>query len=448
MAIKIGIRREDLDKRGEQRVALIPQQVSELIAQGHQVVVQPGHHPHTGENKRAFADLDYLRAGAEIEEDLSGADLVLGLKEIKQEALLPERPHLFFSHTHKGQVKNRPLLRTMQQLAVTLIDYELITNQEEQRLLTAFTYFAGYAGMTDSLWAMGRRMTLRGRSHPFSQILQSIHAESLEQVHATVKAVGAQIEREGTPADQPPLITAFLGNGKTSTGAQEIYDLLPVEKITLEQLPGVYAHGSRHRVYKLVLEVADMYRFKAGAPYRAEDLSREEFYRLYRREPQHFETNLADVFPYITILMNCIIWGPEYPRLLSREDTARWYQQSRTLEVIGDITCDPEGAIEFSQETWIDEPVFVYDPATRRSELGMMGEGIAVMAVTNLPCEFSADASVRFAAELQPLHASLLEADWQAPSLEQSGLCPELAKAVILWRGKLTNTFRYMAEYA
>lgn len=447
MGITIGIRREDLDKRGEQRVALTPSLIPNLIHHGGKVIVQPGIHPSAGENKRAFSDQDYTDAGASLSEDLSGADLILGLKEVKAAALIPGKPHLFFSHTHKGQVKNRPLLAEMQRKGVTLIDYELITNQEEQRLLTAFTYFAGYAGMTDSLWTYGERMKQQGIDHPFSHIPQSIHAESLAQVHALVAAAGEQIKTHGTPQELPPFIAVFLGNGKTSTGAQEIYDLLPVEEITLDQLSHVYESGSRNRVYKLVLEVADMFRLKVDAPFGEELQDRQVFYKTYRREPQHFESNLEYVFPYASMLMNCITWGPEYPRLLSRDQAAEWYAQRQTVEVIGDITCDPEGSIQFSQETWIDQPVFVYDPASRVSTLGMEGDGIAVMAVTNLPCEFSADASARFASELAPLHDALLKADWQAEDFEDSGLPPELAKATILWQGKLTPDFAYMAEY-
>ncbi|MEM9987608.1 MAG: hypothetical protein AAF804_21155, partial [Bacteroidota bacterium] len=133
--------------------------------------------------------------------------------------------------------------------------------------------------------------------------------------------------------------------------------------------------------------------------------------------------------------------------LISRDLAAAWSRNASTLEVIGDITCDPEGSIEFSQETWIDEPVFVYDPLSRQSHLGFEGEGIAVMAVTNLPCEFSADASSRFAGELSVLHAALVDADWQAASLAESGLPSTLRAATILWRGKLTDAFSYMEEF-
>jgi alpha-aminoadipic semialdehyde synthase len=145
--------------------------------------------------------------------------------------------------------------------------------------------------------------------------------------------------------------------------------------------------------------------------------------------------------------MNCIIWAPRFPRLLTREATRAWYPQHQTLEVIGDITCDPDGAIQFSQETWIDEPVFIYDPATDQSHLGFDGEGIAVMAVTNLPCEFSADASAQFSEDFRPLMPGLAQADFSAADPVAAGLPEPLQRATILWKGEFTPDFAYMREF-
>jgi alpha-aminoadipic semialdehyde synthase len=443
----LAIRREDLDKRGEQRVALTPAQVAALIEQGHAVLVQPARHPETGDIKRAFADEAYAAVGATINEDLSAAQVIIGLKEVGKERLLPGKTYLMFSHTHKGQVKNRPTLQVMRERGLTLMDYELITDPAGRRRLTAFTYFAGYAGLTDSLWTLGQRLRLRGIDHPFSAIPQSIDAGDLDTVKAILGQVAARIRSEGTPAALPPLITTFLGNGKTSAGAQEMYDLLPVQAITLAELPAVFAQGNRHQVYKLVLEVSDMFRVKADSPLAEESLSPAAQYEQYLTQPQHFESNLDQVFPYTTLLMNCIIWSPEFPRLITRDQAAQWYADDQTLEVIGDITCDPEGAIQFSEETWIDEPVLVYDPATRTRRMGFEGEGIAVMAVTNLPCEFSMDASTRFAQELEPLLSCLAEADYEAADPEAAGLPVELQEATILWRGAFTPRYAYMQAY-
>lgn len=441
----IAIRREDLSKKGEKRVAIVPAHLPLFTQAGHRVLVQPAQHPEKGEVKRSFADTTYLGLGAEIREDLSDAEVIFGLKEVETSQLLPDKAYFFFSHTHKGQVKNRPLLQALVEKRATLIDYELITDAEKRRLITAFTFFAGYAGMTDSLWTYGQRLQGRAIAHPLAGIPQSIELEDLGKVKERVRAAGERIRREGTPADLPPLITAFMGTGKTSYGAQEIYDLLPVKEVRVEDLPRVFAEGSRQQVYKVVCEIPDMYRLKD--PAHGTGLDDQALMALYLREPDRFESRLEEIFPYVSLLMNCIIWAPRFPRLLTREATRGWYAQHQTLEVIGDITCDPDGAIQFSEETWIDDPVFVYDPATDKSHLGLDGEGIAVMAVTNLPCEFSADASAQFSEDFRPLMPSLAQADFSASDPAAAGLPEPLQRATILWKGEFTPDFAYMREF-
>jgi saccharopine dehydrogenase (NAD+, L-lysine-forming) len=447
MKNKVGIRREDLSKKGEKRVAIAPHEAQYLAQAGYELFVQPAQHPATRITKRAYYDTHYADVGATINEDLSEVDIIFGLKEIDTDLLDAEKVYLFFSHTHKGQKKNREMLAQLVAGRNTLIDYELITDEQGQRLITAFTYFAGYAGMTDSLWAYGRRMEQKGIDHPFSRIPQSIEKEDLNVIKGQIAAVGEAIRVHGTPASLPPMITVFMGAGKTSQGSQEIYDLLPMQEIQLAELERTFEQGSRHQVYKLVLDVPELYRLKQDAPQYGQTLSEAEIWELYLSTPDLFESNLDEVFPYTSILMNCIIWSPRFPRLLSRDQTEKWYRAFPNLEVIGDITCDPEGAIEFSKETWIDQPVFVYHPVTRKSKMGFTGEGIAVMAVTNLPCEFAADASAHFSSNLRPLLPGIVGADFGAASPEEAGLPDEIQRAVILWKGELTPDYAYMKEY-
>ncbi|MEL6671521.1 MAG: hypothetical protein AAFR61_04995 [Bacteroidota bacterium] len=443
----IGIRREDLNKKGEKRVALDPEMLSRFQHPERTFLVQPAHHPDTGEEKRAFEDEAYEQVGALVQEDLQQAALIFGIKEVSLNHLFPEKAYVMFSHTHKGQIKNRPLLSKLHAQKNTLIDYELMVDAGGQRVVKAFTFFAGYAGMTDSLWVLGERWQQKGISSPFQRIQQSVNMGGLENVRNKLREIGQEIAEHGTPENCPPLICGFLGDGKTSSGAQEMFDLLPSREITLAELPKVFAQGSRKQVYKLVLTVSDMFRIKTGSPYVGQEFSAADFFQLYLKEPDHFESNLDQIFPYCTLLMNCILWSPEFPRLISREQARQWYAESQTLEVIGDITCDPEGAIQFSQETWIDAPTFIYQAETNESTVGITGEGIAVMAVTNLPCEFPADASRHFGADLSPYIEGMLAANYQAETLSEAGLPAEIEKAVILWKGNFPPAYAYMEAY-
>ena len=100
MSNTIGIRREDLDKKGERRVAITPQLAVRIRLAKHTLLIQPARHPETGEVKRAIPDEEYAAVGAEITEDISGARLILGLKEVDIDHILPEKAYLIFSHTH------------------------------------------------------------------------------------------------------------------------------------------------------------------------------------------------------------------------------------------------------------------------------------------------------------------------------------------------------------
>lgn len=443
----IGVRREDLSKTGEKRVAITPHTAASLLRANHTVLIQPGIHYLSRENKRAFSDQDYVAAGATINENLSEAEIIFGLKEVEIDALLPNKTYLFFSHTHKGQVKNRPLLKAMMEKKITLIDYELIVDEKNTRLVTAFTYFAGYAGMTDSLWTLGKRWDMRGIASAFSQIPQSIEREDLPKIRKDITAAGTLIAEHGTPLSQPPVVITILGRGKTSAGSQSMLEHLPTEYITLDQLEEVYRSGDRRKVYVLVLGIREMFRPKQGQEYLVEGATKQEYNRAYTSQPEHFESNMDRVIPFTTILMNCILWSPEFPRLLTRQETASWWTPERTLEVIGDITCDPEGSIQFSKETWITDPVYIYDPETNQQTDGFEGNGIAVMAVTNLPCEFPGDASTQFSSELFDLIHQLAAADHDAASLSAAGFPEPMRKATILWKGELTEGYRYMEEY-
>lgn len=448
MKNSIAIRREDLSKKGEQRVPITPSHVAGIVRAGHSVTLQPGVHPVTHEVKRAHDDQLFLEAGATVNEDISGAKVVFGLKEIALESILPDRVYYCFSHTHKGQQKNRKMLQTFVEGRCTLLDYELMVNASGTRTVTAFTYFAGYAGMIDTLWAMAQRLELRGIDHPFKAIPQAMRHD-LDVFRRILAEVGEEISTYGTPAELPPLITVFLGKGKTSKGAQDIYNLLPVQEIQPEEIAEVYARGDRRHIYSVIMEIGEMFQPIQGTRLSQQDwanMTADQRRIAYFDHPSEFESSLGPILPYVSLLMNCTIWAPKYPRTLTTAMMRDLWRQNHNLVVIGDISCDPNGSIEFSLETWIDNPVFVFEPESGSSRLGMRGDGVAVMAVTNLPCEFSRDSSEQFSKDLEHLLLSAVSANYE-DTLEASGLDPELIRSVILWKGEFTPQYAYMAEF-
>jgi len=445
----IGILREGVSKKGEKRVAVTPEWAKHIVKWGHKLLVQPAAHPKTEEIKRAFSDEEYKNVGAEISEDLSPADVIFGLKEIDTDRIFPNKSYLFFSHTHKGQKKNRIMLQTLVENNSTVIDYELIRTDKNLRLVTAFTYNAGYAGIVDSLWTLGKRLKINGIPNPFELIHQAIEEEHLNNAKESFKLAAREIESNGTPEELHPIIVCILGKGKTAEGTREMFDILPHEDISLEQLKDIYHNGSRKKLYALHIDIEEIYRLKNDGKFSPEEydkLNVRDKWQVYFDHPEFFETNLDLILPYITVLMNCIIWSEKYPRTTTKSLIKKIYKKNKTLQVIGDITCDPNGSIEFSKERWIDDPVYIYNPETESITDGFEGKGIAVMAVTNLPCEFSADASIQFGGDLEPFYKNIVSADYKK-SIDESELAPEIKRAVIMWKGKFTEEFNYMKEF-
>jgi len=445
----IGIMREGLSKKGEKRVAVTPGKAKQIIGWEHNLIVQSAVNPETGEVKRAFADELYKQAGAEISEDLADADIIFGLKEIDIDRIIKDKAYYFFSHTHKGQLKNRNMLKALIDNKSTFIDYQLISNANNIRLITAFTYNAGYAGMVDTLWTLGKRLTLGDLKNPFDNLHQAIEEEHLDKAKSSFTQAAKEIKTSGTPGNLPPVIVCFLGKGKTAQGSREMFDLLPHEDISINQLNEVYENGSRKKLYALHIDIEEIYRLKEKSDFAKADfdqLSVRDKQQLYFDNPDYFESNLDKVLPYITVLMNCISWSPKFPRTVTKELMKKIYAESNALKVIGDITCDPNGSIEFSKETWIDNPVYIYNPLTQEIQDGFKGDGIAVMAVTNLPCEFSADASEQFSNDLSPFLKDIVKANYNG-TMADSQLPDEIKHAVIMWQGKFTKDFKYMNKF-
>jgi alpha-aminoadipic semialdehyde synthase len=445
----IGILREGIKKKGEKRVAIVPSEAKAIVEWGHKLLVQPAKFPETGEIKRTFPDSEYKKAGAEINENLDSAKVIFALKEIPLHRLLPDKVYLLFSHTHKGQLKNRKLLKEFIGAKSTIIDYELITDENQRRLITAFTYNAGYAGMVDTLWTLGKRLKIQGIENPFEKIPQAIEKEDLTKIKNILEQAGKTISREGTPKQLPPIIFCFLGRGKTAKGAREMLDILPHKNISVDEINEVLNNGNRNQLYALHIGRETIYRLKEEFKYLQSDydlMPLREKHGFYLDNPDYFETNLDKLLPYTTVLMNCIIWSQKYPRTVTNDLIKKLYKRHRTLTAIGDITCDPNGSIEFSKETWIDNPVYIYNPLTEECTDGFEGEGIAVMAVTNLPCEFSADASKQFSADVSPFIKDIIKANYNG-TIEESILPMEIQRAVILWKGEFTKDYKYMKKY-
>jgi alpha-aminoadipic semialdehyde synthase len=116
--------------------------------------------------------------------------------------------------------------------------------------------------------------------------------------------------------------------------------------------------------------------------------------------------------------------------------------------VIGDISADVNGAVEFTEKTTTpDNPVFVYNPNTNMITDGYKGDGIVVMAVDNLPCELPRESSQWFSETLLQFIPDIMNTDFTVADFNAVALPFEIKNAVILYQGKLTPSYRYINKY-
>jgi alpha-aminoadipic semialdehyde synthase len=433
MTVTLGIRREDKN-RWERRVPLIPQHIQELHKKFDiKTIIQPS-------PIRIFPQEDYLDVDAIVKEDLSSCNVVFAIKEIPLDFFEPGKTYAFFSHTIKGQKYNMPMLKKMMDLGCTLIDYERIADENGRRLVF-FGRYAGLAGMIDTLWAFGQRLKLKNIDTPFSEIKQTIYYHGLHEIKQHLAHIRKHIETRGLPDSITPLICGFAGYGNVSKGAQEIFDLLPVQTVEPDGLASVVNNHSNTEVYKVVFKEKHM----------VEPISSTSTFELqdYYQHPENYQSKFERYVPYLSILMNCIYWNTPYPRLVTKEYLKHAFKAHKKLplQIIGDISVDINGAIECTSKTTTpDNPVFVYNPLTDTVHDGYRGEGVVVMAVDNLPCELPRESSTEFSNVLHRFVPAIMKADFTV-DFSELALPPTLKKAVILYKGQLTPDYQYINKF-
>lgn len=428
----IGLRKEE--KPFETRVPVIPEHV-DMLKSRHNInfIVEPS-------ENRAFNAEEYMEAKAQILPlKGSSAQVVLGIKEMPDDFFERGKAYVFFSHTIKGQPHNMPMLRSIMTAKATLIDYERILDDKGKRLIY-FGNWAGMAGLSDTLYILGQRLEVEHmRPNPFKHMKRTLECKDLSELKDSFRALAKQIEIEGLPKRLRPFVIGFAGYGNVSRGAQELFDLLPHESVQPDEL--AQTTSQQNLLYKSVFREEHMVEpIDPTAKFNLQD--------YYSYGKGKYKPVFERYVPYLTVLLNCIYWSDKYPRLVSKDFIkAHWKDKHRRLRVIGDISCDIEGAIEFTlQATNPAEPAFTYLIKKDRITSGVSGEGPVVMAVDNLPSELPRESSTSFSASLLHYIPILANADFTVP-FDQLHLPRELKDAVVVYQGNLTKNYEYLRKY-
>ena len=311
---------------------------------------------------RIFPDDAYRDAGFEVLEDISHADVMLGVKEVPIEALIPNKKYFFFSHTIKKQAYNRKLLQTILQKNIELYDHETVVNKNNDRLI-GFGYYAGLVGAYNGFRALG----LRDKLFELSKV------ESLSDLDA--------VKSELDIITIPKIKIILSGSGKVTKGAKEILDHLKIRQVSNTE----YLSNTFNEAVYCLIGIADYNKRKDGA-----DFDKQDFYT----DPSTYESDFMKFAKVSDMFITGHFYGNDAPYLFTREDAKH---PDFRLNLVADVSCDVDGPVGSTiRASTIADPFYGYDPITEKEMPYDASGAITVMAVDNLPCELPNDASKGF----------------------------------------------------
>ena len=355
--VKIGIIKEGKNPP-DKRVALSPSQCEYILNNYPEVEVFV-----QSSNIRKFKDEEYQKLGVAVVNSVEDCDILIGVKEVPIEQLIPNKKYLFFSHTFKEQPYNRQLLKAILDKNIQLIDWEVITDIKGRRLI-AFGRYAGIVGCYNGFLAYGKKTG----------------AYTLKPAHQCDDRADmeAQLANVTLPHNFKIVIT---GHGRVGGGAMEI-----IEKLNLKEVDSPDFLNKEFNEPVFTQLSVDEYNAKADGT----KFSKPDFYN----DPSNFVSTFNQYSSVADMYIACHYWDSEAPFIFTREDAKA---KDWSIKIVADISCDIDCAVASTlRPSTIADPLYGYNPMTE-SEDDFMKEGvIGVMAVDNLPCELPLDASIDF----------------------------------------------------
>lgn len=277
---KISLWLRDETKPNEHRTALTPLNAKILIENGFEVSVESS-------EVRCFLDRDYQNAGCRLVASGSwrSADrrtIILGLKELPDEALSLAHTHIYFAHAYKGQKGWQNTLSRFKQGGGMLFDMEYLVDDNLRRV-AAFGYWAGFAGA-----ALALDLWIKQSIEPermFNRIERVLTKQDL------LSRLVPRFEKAVAHKNRKPKVLIMGALGRCGTGAKEL----------------LYSCG----LSSIDLSLWDKAETQVSGPY-----------------PQILDHD---------ILINCVLLQAKTAPFL----TAAMLGQPRQLSVISDVSCDP-----------------------------------------------------------------------------------------------------------
>jgi alanine dehydrogenase len=385
----------------DRRVVFSPKKCQEVIKQfpAAKIIIESS-------DVRIFPDEAYRKAGFEVMEDISEADVLLGVKEVPVDALIPNKKYFFFSHTIKKQPHNQKLLKAILDKKIELFDHETIINKRGHRLI-GFGRYAGLVGTYNGLRALGLR----------DNLFELPKVETL----ADLDAMKAQLDKISLPKHLKIVLT---GSGKVANGAKEILDHLKIKKASITR----YLTQKFDEPVYCMIDVMDYNKRKDSG-----EGDKHEFYT----DPSGYESDFLRFAKVSDLFIAGHFYGNGSPYLFTRKDAKH---KDFKINLIADISCDVDGPVASNiRASTIADPFYAYDPKTETETAFTTPGTITMMTVDNLPCELPKDASEGFGVMfLENVIPAFFNKD-------KRGIL-QRAKMTTL-EGMLTDRFAYLQSY-
>ena len=359
---------------------------------------------------RCFSDAEFKAEGIDVSPDLSTCDFLMGIKEVPIQRLIAGKTYLFFSHTIKKQPHNRALLQAVLEKKITLIDYEVLTDDYNQRLM-AFGKFAGMVGAHNGILGYGLRTG----------------AFSLPRMRDLASYAAARSVYKMTAF--PPLSIVVSGGGRVAKGAMEVLLDMGFKKIA----PTDFLVEQFDTPVFTQIHPLDYVARKDGEPFEKPD---------YYKNPSEFRSTFAKFYRKTDVFINCIFFDRRAPMFFTIENMK---QPDFRIKMIADVSCDlmPTSSIPSTiKTTTIDDPFFGFD-AFRNMEAAnpFLGSAVTMMTIDNLPNELPRDASEYFGEQFIINILPELQAILRGESSKI------IERAMIAKDGRLTTKYRYLEDY-
>jgi len=353
---------------------------------------------------RCYSDKEYSDLGFNVVNDISAADVLIGVKEVPINKLIPNKKYFFFSHTIKKQPYNKDLLISILDKNIELYDHETIVDRNSNRLI-GFGYYAGVVGAYNGFRALGLKNSIFNLPKA-SDVLDR------DQLNAELLKISI-----------PNIKIVLTGKGRVGSGAKEILDFLNIKQVSVYE----YLNKSFNEPVYVQIDVLDYNERIDNAV-----LDRFDFYK----NPNEYKSTFNNFSQVSDVFIAGHYFDKNAPKLITLKDVR---SDNFKIKLIADISCDINGPIVSTiRSSTIKDPIYGFSPNLNSEVDYLDGDSIAVMAVDNLPCELPRDASESFG-EMFIKHV--------LPSFFNNDKDGILKRSQMTSDKKLTDKFSYLSDY-